>query len=481
AVTPADVGIVARKYLRTPAVTGSLVPSADRDGTTPAPPSSGVVDDFSKRPPVGRTVEDYWIRNALAKPSHLPSRIDPIAFRLRNGMQVRIEALHSNPTVFVNGTVESSPAFDAPGKTGEGAMLSTLLGYGGAKYNFDAGRKVADDLGATIDLGETFDAHGRAQDLPALLDVVADALKHPALASSDIDVVRRQTLEAVKRRDFDPDARADRDFDELLYGPADPTLREPDAASIAAITQADLRAYARAYLRPDLTTLSVTGDVDPIAVRTTLERAFGGWSSAGPTPSVAPPKSPPAHPARRDVVTSGATLSARLGVPVPTRANRSFAALALIDELFGAGGSWDTRLMEALRVRAKLAFAASSSFDVDRYRGVWNVRIAAAPAEMPLAVAAVRTELARLREDPAGSRELDRAKIKAIASQEVSEESTAVVAARVQEIGLENLPLDYDTSIAKRYASIESADVLRAAQAYVHPDALIEIYEGPHL
>ena len=480
AVAPGDITVVARKYLRTPAVTGLLSPSAGKDGSAPPPPSAGIDDDFSLRPPTGRTVEAYWVRSALAAPSELPSRVHPVAFKLPNGLRVRVDEVHANPTVFVNGTVASSPAFDPPGKEGEGAMLSTLLGYGGKSYDFDAQRKVAGDLGASLDLGTTFDAHGRAEDLPKLLDVIADALEHPALAADSVDIVRRETLAAVKQRDSDPDARADHDFAELLYGPNDPAAREPVAASIASIGRADLRAYARSYLRPDLTTISITGDVDPVDVRSTLEAAFGGWTAKGPPPSVKLPKVPPPQAARRYVVTGASDVRARLGEAAPTRANHDFATLQLIDVLFGAGGLWDTRMMTSLRVDRRLASAASSSLDADAERGTWNFRIEAPPGSMPAAVDQVRAQLRRLQTDPVGPAELERAKEKAVAADEVAEESTAVVAARVHDIGLESLPLDEDATLGKRLAGITGADILRAAQTYLHPDDLIEVYEGPH-
>jgi predicted Zn-dependent peptidase len=99
---------------------------------------------------------------------------------------------------------------------------------------------------------------------------------------------------------------------------------------------------------------------------------------------------------------------------------------------------------------------------------------------MPAAVDEVRAQLRRLQNDPVGPFELERAKEKAVAADEVAEESTAVVAARVHDIGLEGLPLDYDATLGKRLDAIAGADILRAAQTYLHPDQLVEIYEGPH-
>jgi zinc protease len=479
AVSADAVTIVARKDMRRPAATGMLSPT-EITGAIPPPPQTAIDDDFSKRPPAGRTVEAYWVRNLLDAPSHLASRVRPVTFTLANGLRLYVDAVHANPTVFVRGSVATSPRFDAAGKEGEGAMLSTLLGYGGQKYDFEAERRVADDLGAGVDLGENFELHGRSHDLIPLLEIVADSLERPALAAEDVDVVRRQTLEAVRQRDNDPEARADKDFEALLLAPNDPALRESDEASIAAISQNDLRAYAREYVRPDLTTISVTGDVEPQAVLAAVDRVFGSWHARGPTPSVAPPDVPPPHAARRYVVTSGATISARLGEAAPARGSRDFDTLLLIDRLLGAGGTWDTRLPLALLDDSKLALAASSSLTSDRYRGTWNFRVTAEPGKIDAAVAALRAELARLLVDPVGPFELDRVRTKAIAEAEVAEEATSVIAGRVQQIGQDQLPLDYETTLPRRYATIDGAAILRAAQTYLHPDDLIEIYEGPH-
>ena len=53
------------------------------------------------------------------------------------------------------------------------------------------------------------------------------------------------------------------------------------AAESKALTLDDLRAFHRAYYRPENATLLVVGDVTPATVMPLLERAFGAWKGDG--------------------------------------------------------------------------------------------------------------------------------------------------------------------------------------------------------
>jgi zinc protease len=479
ALPDAEVTAAARRYFGIPAVTGLLQPDKARNGEPPRPPVTSVSDNFSGRAPLGKVIEARWVREALLKPVTLQTHVRPTAFFLDDGIRVLVQPIHANPTVFIRGTVESSARFDPPGKEGTGAMVSTLLAAGSAKYSADAERALTDDLGATLDLGTDFDAHCRTQDWPKLADVIADSLRHPSLAPADVDFVRRQTTDAVTERDSDPDFRATADFERLLLRQDDPTLREPTRESVAAISRADLRAYADDFVRPDLTTITVVGDVEPAEVRATLQAAFGGWSARGPKPNVDPGPIPPVHAAARYVVTERRYIEAHLGMRAVARADPDFPELDVIDELLGPDGGFDTRLMDQLRTKRGLVYGASSSLEADRFRGTLDIRLSAEPKKMNRAVEVVREQLARLQDDPVGPFELDRAKTKIVARALVSEESTETIAVRVHGIGVDRLPLEYEVNLPARYDRIDGADILRAAQAYLTPNALIEVYEGP--
>lgn len=61
----------------------------------------------------------------------------------------------------------------------------------------------------------------------------------------------------------------------------------------------------------------------------------------------------------------------------------------------------------------------------------------------------------------------------------LAEQSTAVIAERVRRIATDGLPLDGDETMGVRYAAIDGARLIRAANTYRRPNALIEIDEGP--
>jgi zinc protease len=480
AATLGDIDNAAKAFLGAPSVVGILTPLAPKPGQPAAPPS-GVSDNFSNRAPNGPIVLAPWARAALNHPVTIVSKIDPVRFTLANGIRVLVQEVHANPTIFVSGSIESSPRFDPPGKEGTGGLATTLLSYGSQGYDFTAQRKITDDLAASIDLGDSFDAHGMAKDLGTLLALLADGEEHPAFPVQYVELVRQQTLAGIAQRNQDPDYLASRAFQRLLLPPSDPALRESSLASVKAITTDDLRAYVHAYLRPDLTTISVVGDVTPDEVRRQLEATFGTWSAVGAKPDtselpIPPPKAATAFvPAMRDEV------SVHLGQPAPSRRSPDFYALNLMNEILGGGGTFDTRLMNEIRVKRGLVYSVSSSLDVDRYRGSLQFELSASPKNVAPAVAVLKSELLRMRNTPVTADELATAKTKIVAGALVSEQATDAIVARVDNIGRADLPSDYYKTLARRYNTITIADVQRVARAYLLPDHLVEVFEGPRL
>jgi zinc protease len=477
--TLADTNAAARRFLATPAVVGVLTPRSHKPGDLSSAPGGEVADSFGNRAPSGTLVLAPWARDAMRRPITARSKVHPVTFTLSNGIRVLVQEIHDNPTVFVSGHIERSPRFDPPNKEGLAAMTAALLSYGSTKYDFIAQRKISDELGASIDLGETFGAHGMAKDIGALLDVIADGERHPTFPSQYVELVRQQMRAAVAQRGHDPDYLASRAFQHLLLSPDDPALREMSAASISSIRVDDLRRYAAAYLRPDLTTISVVGDITPDAARSHLEAAFGTWSAQGAKPDVSEQPIPPPLPASNYITVARDEVSVQIGQPAPSRKNPDFTAFNLMNTILGAGGGFDTRLMNQIRVKRGLVYTVSSSLNVDRYRGTLLFHLHAGPKNVLSAVSVLKAELVRMRQEPVSADELSRAKSKIIASALVAEEATEAVLAHVNNIGLSELPLDYYQTLNTRYGSLTRSDLQHVARAYLLPDHLVEVFEGP--
>jgi zinc protease len=480
AIDPAAMNAAVAKWFGAPQVAGVLRPRAAKPGAAPgAPPSSGVSDDFSKRAPAGPIVVAPWVRDALREPPRIASHVDPRTFTLPNGLRLYVQPVRTNPTVFVSGNVELSPSFDPPDRSGLGGIASALVAYGSANYDFAAQRKLADALGAELQLGASFSAHGLAPDLDRLLDVLADGVRRPAFPAKYVGLVKAQEIASISQRDANPDYRADRAFASLIYAPRDTALRQATMASVAAIDVPSLRAYAAHYFRPDRTTIVVAGDVEPEAVRASVERAFGGWANAGPRPAAHALPLPKPRSAARYVAAERDSVSVRMGQPAIARTSPDFYAFNLLNGVLGAGGSFDTRLMHEIRERRGLVYGVSSSLSATRERGIFQVDLSASPQNVGAAVALARAEVRRMTREPVAASELARTKQKLIASTLVGEESTQAILERVDNIARNRLPPNYYATLTQRYASIDPARVLAVAKRYLHPDAFVTVYEGP--
>jgi zinc protease len=481
AITRDEATAVARRVYAKASVVAVLEPTTADPAKFKAPANvtSSVSDDFGTRASNGPLIQPAWMRDALRKPLTLHSTVAPMLTTLPNGLRLYVQRVASNPTVFIDGVVQRSPQFDPVGKEGLGDLTSSLMEWGSAKYDYAAQRKVADDRAAQVSFGTAFAAHGRASDFDALLDVLADDVRHPSFPADRFALVRSQASAFAGRRALQAGFEAQQLFDSALYPAGDPALRVATPQSLDAITLDDVKAYRAAYLRPDLTTLVVVGDVDPAAVTQAVVARFGDWTATGPRPDFHLPSIPLPRPVRRTVITATQDVSIELGAPALARTSSDFDPLVLANAIYGASGSFESRLFREVREKRGLVYGASSSLDANRDRGTFTISFSAVPSKVDAAETVVRSELRRMQDEDVSADELARAKTRLVAEQLNAEQATSTIAGDLMRIALDDLPSTYYATLSDRYASTTAGDVRRAAQEYFHPDNLVEVWIGP--
>src|SRR3984885_7432842 len=481
AITRDEATAVARRVYAKASVVAVLQPGGFNaaEAQPPSSVTSSVTDSFGDRTSNGPLVQPAWMKAALAKPLALRSAVDPVVTTLPNGLRLLVQRVATNPTVFVDGLVRTSPTFDPRGKEGLGEVTSALMDWGSAKYDYDAQRKLADDRAADISFGTTFSAHGRATDFPALLDALADDVRHPLFPTDKLTLVKQQLTAVASRRALDPNYRTRRAFAEALYPAGDPELRESTPASIASIALDDVKSYHAKYVRPDMTTLIVVGDVDPAAVAREGTARFGDWTADGPKPDPHLPPIPLPAAKRQNVETPAQDVNVQLGAPALARTNPDYDALVLANAIYGGGALDGTRLFREVREKRGLVYGAYSSLNAGRDRGTFTISFRAVPAKADAANALVRAELRRMQTERVSAGELAAAKTRVVAQAIEAEEATSTITGDLLQIGLDDLPSSYYANLAQRYQRITAADVQRAAKAYFHPDNLVEVRTGP--
>jgi zinc protease len=481
AITRSEVFETLRTVFAAPNAVGILDPTTNDEGKLKAPTdfSSGRNETFGGRVPDGPIVEPDWLRADAARPLVLRSMVAPTRETLPNGLQLLIQRVPGNGTVFIAGAMQRSPMFDPPGKTGTGAIASILLNAGSEHFPYDGLQQVGKRLGATLTYGANFAAHGFARDFPALLDALADDVRNPLLPADRFALLKAQMNTGLSRRVVDSTYRAQRAFLQALYPADDPALREMDAASLDAITLDDVQAYAKRYDRPDLTTVAVVGDIDPAAVRAAVIHAFGDWKVDGPRPVASLAALPLPAPQEKYIENGDAQdVTVELGQPAPKRGDPDADAFLIADSLLD-DASFASRLFQEVRQKRGLVYTVGTHYNFDDSRGTWTASFRAVPSKVDAADALILDQVKRLETEPVDTDELRRCETRQAAREILAEQATQTIASELLLIGVERLPTDYEETLAARYAAVSPADVQRAAKEYFHPDHWVEVRTGP--
>ncbi len=479
ALTPQTLLDAARKYLSKPNVVGHLTPNDRPENSQSQKSDAGASDNFSSRVPNGPIVEPASIRAALRKPTTARSKLSPTEFTLPNGLHLVVQTKPDRPTVYVEGSIDSSAAFIPSGKEGIVRLASAMANFGSEHYDFNQLRKVTDDIGADVNLGQTFSAHGLARDFGTLLAILSDGEEHPDFPERWLDLQRSQLANSVNSEQTISGVMIDRAYLERLLAPDDPELRYASQDSISSITRDDLVSYTQHYWRPDLTSIAIVGDVTPEQARSAVEAAFGSWKSPGPTPSGNELALPAAHTAHAYIGTAANQVYIQLGQPAVSRKSRDYDTFNLLAELLGGPGYFQSRLFQELRQKRGLVYSVGTRVHSDADRGDFEIQLSAAPSNVPAAIDLVRDSLERLRTHPVSGEELAQAKVRLVSQALLDEGSAEGQLDEVLEIAQDDLGTNYYQTLAKRYADITPADIQRVAKEYLEPDRLIEVFSGP--
>ena len=297
-------------------------------------------------------------------------------------------------------------------------------------------------------------------------DVFAEALVEPAFAAEEVQRERSLQLDELRSRDDNPAGVAFLLFAEALY------RRHPyrfdslgTEASVSRIDPAGLAAYRARQYPPGAVTLAVVGDVDADEVRRLVREKLP--EATAPVSLLSPPQDdPPDSP--RFAVRTLPKAQAHLVV--------GFPGVRLLDELrwplevlsavlSGQGG----RLFVELRDKRSLAYSVTG-FSIEGVDpGYFAVYIGCGPNKTADALAGIRNELRRVREEPITAAELDRARTHLIGTHAISLQRNSARAAVAAFDECYGLGADASAHYAERIGAVSAVDVLRASQMILQP------------
>jgi zinc protease len=478
AITPQDVRDVAQKYLVDDNRTiGTLIPGTPRTHDVvafeaiPAPKTPAVSVEAAP-----------LIASGAPADARFSDRIERGS--AQNGIDWRFVAAPENPTVFVRMLSEAGPAL-APERPLVASVLAEMLARGTRSHGRTAieerleaagvrrGYGVDDDAGSSRN-PLAFRVFGACavEDLPLLLETLAEELREPAFDPAELALVKSEIAGGLKIARSDTRFRAHQRFLAMAYEAGDVNAVADIDVLLAELESIDVAALAdfhAAHLLDCAPILSASGGL-------TGER-FSGLVAAtiGEIPYARPlikrdlaVRARARRAARENVdLERKSNVDIVLGHASPlVRASADYEAAHLANIVLGQS-TLSSRLGLRLRDREGLTYGVTSAFfTTGRVAGPWRVSVSVNPANVAQAIASAREVVGEFATNGPTEREVVQARNSAVGNMRVGLATAGGVAGQLERMAYNEFPDDFVDTYRARMDAISRADIAAAARKH---------------
>jgi zinc protease len=389
---------------------------------------------------------------------------------------------NSMPLIAVGVAFRGGSALDPPGREGLSTFVSGLLDEGAGAFDSRAFQQRLNDLSIDFKFDAGIDDFTGAlrtltENRDQAFDLLRLALTEPRFDAEPVERIRGQLLAILADESSDPNSIADRVWWHATFA-AHPYGRQTSgtAAGLGAVTAEDLRGFVRSRFARDNLVVGVVGDIDAAQLAPLLDRTFGAL----------PANSSPVDVAEGRPEAPGAVLIVDRAVPQSVvlfganglkRQDPDFYAAFVLNHILGGGG-FSSRLMHEVREKRGLAYSIDTDLVTLDHAGIVQGAVGTKNASVGEAIALIKEEWRRMRDEGPTADELADAKLYLTGSYALRFGSTTAIARALVAVQLEGFPPDF---FKKRNGYIEAvtlADVRRVAKTLLDPDALTFVIVG---
>lgn len=418
--------------------------------------------------------------------SALPGANDIHREVLPNGITVLTRSNFNSPSVVVSGYFDAGALFDPDPKLGLADFVTSALMRGTKKRSFDTIYNELESIGASLGFNTGVHKsgfHGRslAEDLPLLLNLLAEALTAPTFPKEEIEKLRAQLLTGLDIRAQDTSDMASLVFDEILFKDH-PYSRSEEGhpETIKRIKRDDLVKFQREHFGPRGMVIVVVGAVEAEEAVKRVQRALGAWQVKGQKEA---PALPPLKPMKRTVkrhhrINGKSQSDLIVGTGGPMRRDAEYMAAALGNNILGRFGLMG-RIGDVVREKAGLAYYAGSSLSAGLGPGSWEVSAGVNPKNVQKASELIVSELKRFVDDGVTADELKDNQDNFVGRLPLSLESNGGVANALLNIERFDLGLDYYQRYEGLVRAVTQDEVLHAARKFIDIERLAIATAGP--
>ncbi len=408
---------------------------------------------------------------------------------LSNGVQVVYAHVDTVPVTRVAIEFDAGYAADRADRLGAHSLMLDLLDDGTTTRDANQLAEEQERLGASINVGASMDRSTASlsavsANLAPSLTLLADVVRNPAFAPSEVERLRARRLAALASEATQPASIAARALPPLLYGPQSPYGRSftgtGDPATVAALTRADLVEEHQSWIRPDNATVFVVSDRPLAEVTRELEAAFGDWRAP------AAPKGAKSFDAPIPASTSRIVLIDRPQSPQSLIYGGAVLPLSGTDDLLTLnaanvtlGSDFLSRINSDLRETKGWSYGVRGNVTALEHRVPYIVNAPVQANRTGESVAALIAQYERfLQTDGVTPEELERTINGNTRSLAGGFETSFQILGALRSNALYRRPDDYQETVASRTRALTAAQLDEAARQVIKPDQFVWVVVG---
>lgn len=399
-----------------------------------------------------------------------------------NGLRMLLVERPAIPLVELRMRIGTGSRADRADEPGRAELVTQLLSEGTARRD---GIRISEelvDMGARMSASVNDDASvitvsGPADELPRMLNLLADLIRNPAFPEAAVEIKSSQHAARVQRERASAPAVPAALLQRLLEGSLVAPDRPDTARRPAAVHREDILSFFRAAFRPDNATLIVSGATKMDELVRQVEQAFAGWQrTAAPLPSVSGRSAPDSSAVIYLMDLPGATQSViTAGHLTMAASDPDFAVMGIVATILRF------RLTDNLRHAKQWAYAPHAYIG-SRVEGR-QILAAVATVQQDKTAEAMLEILQEIRgltgARPVTGEETERAKTSELRILAVLSQTNALAAQQVDEASrMAGGEVPDFQMIARRVAAIGPGDVSRVAARLIRPERLAWLVAG---
>lgn len=407
----------------------------------------------------------------------------PEKISLENGLSLYFLENHELPLVVVQAKTRVGSIYDPPDKVGLAGLTGEVMRTGGTESW--SGAELDARLEATAaELANSIGAEAseavldiRKQDLEMGMRMFAEMLRFPRFEEEKVEIGKKSRLESIRRRNDNPSAIAQREFQRLLYGKDSVWARIPQPQTIRAITRQDLVAFHAKYYHPANTSIGISGDLTKEEAIALASASFGDWQNI-------PVQFPEIKPIDPHVATGAYFVDRNIPQSIILMGHFGYRrhdpaqlALTLLNEIFGAGG-FTSRLMRAIRTDQGLAYSTYGYISKGTDLGVFLMSAETQVASTAKAAELMRQEMRKMVSGPVEQEELQLATDAEVNRFVFPFDSPAQVVSLQMDLDFHGYPQDWLANYVPNLRKIGIHEVEDAAQKFLDPEKMLMVVVG---